>query len=208
MLQNSETKTIVFRPILQQHRPVVNHQCVPQQQRSTVNQQVHVSQQQRPVVNQQPPQHRQTPSRDTKTIQIVSSLPVSTFAEKSSGSLRVTAAKNYLKCVSCGNLGQWRKVTKTSVCSDCRIYNPEHRLLTRTRVLEIYGNDADGTERLTKDDLFQAYMKQRIRMYTVPNEFHNSKYPMRLYHQSDIEDLYRSKFPTLPLPKIPEKQWS
>lgn len=179
-------------------------------------------------------------SEDTKIISVVSSIDKgssqlsSTTASSPNGfrSTRPmkTTSKNYLKCVSCGNLGQWRAVTKNSVCTDCRIFNPEHRLLTRTKVLEIYGKCAPtigvsttgstsnsnnnktiqiaGTLGLTKDDLYHAYMKQQIRMYTVPNEFHDSKYPMRLYHQVDIEDLYRRKFPGIPVPKIPDsKQW-
>jgi len=85
----------------------------------------------------------------------------------------------------CGGNGKWRYATRDFLCYDCR-GKPPHQLITRTRAQNEYNLDFQ--------DLHQAFLEKRIRMFTVPNPHstpQNPAPPSRLYYLHEIVRLAR-----------------
>lgn len=93
----------------------------------------------------------------------------------------IAASSGAKKCVGqCGAQGKWRYATREYICEDCA-QHPPHKLITRTHAKTLYG--------LSFEDLHQAMMAKRIRMFTVKNYHNAAAPPIRLYYVHELEAL-------------------
>ena len=78
----------------------------------------------------------------------------------------------------------FRICTREWLCADCKELD-EFKLLTRTRVVEMYD--------LTVAQLIEAYKQGVIQMFTIDNS--KGKYPVRLYYKREVEALDKALRP-------------
>jgi len=80
----------------------------------------------------------------------------------------------------------FRICTREWLCADCKELD-EFKLLTRTRVVEMYD--------LSVAQLIEAYKQGVIQMFTIDNS--KGKYPVRLYYKREVEALDKALRPVM-----------
>lgn len=89
----------------------------------------------------------------------------------------------------------FRICTREWLCADCKELD-EFKLLTRTRVVEMYD--------LTVAQLIEAYKQGVIQMFTIDNS--KGKYPVRLYYKREVEALDKALRPVMAKLRAAQKQ--
>lgn len=90
------------------------------------------------------------------------------------------------RCEGCGQDGaRLRCTTCQYLCEQCR-ETPRYKLISKTTALGLYPS-------LTWEDLMNSYKRGRINCFFCKNWYNSRAPPIKLYFQSEVEDLAMAK---------------